>query len=163
MQQGPAAALTQSNAVRVLDLLIVRRNADGAVQASEFPRAPGEVGPLRAGRTDLAILLAEEDLEEIARWVKPGASAVAVAPSRPDTVYVGASNGAGAGLYRSTDAGEHWDLVALGGHGVASIVIGHGDRMELMRRASAALYLAKTMGRNRVVADQPEAPAISGR
>jgi PleD family two-component response regulator len=35
--------------------------------------------------------------------------------------------------------------------------------MELIRRASAALYLAKTMGRNRVVADEPEASAISGR
>src|ERR1700684_1717361 len=50
--------------------------------------------------------------------------AVAVAPSRPDTVYVGAS-GAGptAGLYRSTDGGTHWDFVALEGHAVTSIVI----------------------------------------
>lgn len=49
--------------------------------------------------------------------------AVAVAPSRPDTVYVGAGAGPMAGLYRSTDAGAHWDLVALKGHGVSSIVI----------------------------------------
>src|SRR5947209_8384992 len=49
--------------------------------------------------------------------------AVAVAPSRPDTVYAGASNGPAAGLYRSTDAGEHWDLVALQGHSVPSIVV----------------------------------------
>jgi diguanylate cyclase (GGDEF)-like protein len=47
--------------------------------------------------------------------------------------------------------------------GVASIVTGPGDRIELIRRASAALYLAKTMGRNRVVADEPKASAISGR
>ncbi len=52
-----------------------------------------------------------------------GIGAVAVAPSRPDTVYVGATTGSSAGLYRSTDAGEHWDLVALEGHGVVSIVI----------------------------------------
>ena len=39
-----------------------------------------------------------------------GIGAVAVAPSRPDTVYVGASAGPTAGLYRSTDAGAHWDL-----------------------------------------------------
>jgi len=53
-----------------------------------------------------------------------GIGAVAVAPSRPDTVYAGASGfGPPAGLYRSTDAGGHWDLVALEGHGVASIAI----------------------------------------
>ncbi len=52
-----------------------------------------------------------------------GIGAVAVAPSRPDTVYVGASAGPTAGLYRSTDAGAHWDLVALQGHAVSSIVI----------------------------------------
>ena len=36
--------------------------------------------------------------------------AIAVAPSRPETVYVGAG-GAGptAGLYRSNDGGSHWD------------------------------------------------------
>jgi photosystem II stability/assembly factor-like uncharacterized protein len=53
-----------------------------------------------------------------------GIGAVAVAPSRPDTVYVGASGtGPTAGLYRSTDAGSHWELVTLQGHAVASIVI----------------------------------------
>ncbi len=53
-----------------------------------------------------------------------GIGAVAVAPSRPDTVYVGASGGGPtAGLYRSTDGGTHWDFVALQGHAVSSIVI----------------------------------------
>ena len=53
-----------------------------------------------------------------------GIGAVAVAPSRPDTVYVGASAvGNAAGLYRSTDGGGHWDLVALQGHAVSSIAI----------------------------------------
>src|SRR5579864_1860253 len=46
--------------------------------------------------------------------------AVAVAPSQPNTVYAGASTGPAAGLYRSTDGGEHWDLVALQGHSVVS-------------------------------------------
>jgi len=50
--------------------------------------------------------------------------AVAVAPSRPDTVYAGASgSGPEAGLYRSTDGGGHWELVALEGRAVSSIVI----------------------------------------
>jgi photosystem II stability/assembly factor-like uncharacterized protein len=53
-----------------------------------------------------------------------GIGAVAVAPSRPETVYVGASGfGAAAGLYRSTDGGGHWEVVALAGHGVSSIAI----------------------------------------
>jgi photosystem II stability/assembly factor-like uncharacterized protein len=53
-----------------------------------------------------------------------GIGAVAVAPSRPDTVYVGASGGGPkAGLYRSTDGGGQWDFVALQGHAVSSIVI----------------------------------------
>ena len=52
-----------------------------------------------------------------------GIGAVAVAPSRPDTVYVGASTANTAGLYRSIDGGGHWDLVALQGHAVSSIAI----------------------------------------
>ena len=53
-----------------------------------------------------------------------GVGAVAVAPSRPETVYAGAiGNGPEAGLYRSNDGGEHWELVALQGHAVSSIVI----------------------------------------
>ena len=43
--------------------------------------------------------------------------------------------------------------------GVASLVPEHaGEGGELIRRASNALYVAKTMGRNRVVADEPAEP-----
>lgn len=50
--------------------------------------------------------------------------AIAVAPSHPDTVYVGAAGvGPSAGLYRSTDGGVHWDHVALQGHAVSYILI----------------------------------------
>ena len=52
-----------------------------------------------------------------------GIGAVAVAPSRPDTVYVGATGGQTAGLYRSVDGGGHWDRVAANGQGVSSIAI----------------------------------------
>lgn len=53
-----------------------------------------------------------------------GIGAIAVAPSHPDTVYAGAAGGeAPAGLYRSNDAGARWELVALEGHPVTSIVI----------------------------------------
>jgi photosystem II stability/assembly factor-like uncharacterized protein len=53
--------------------------------------------------------------------------AVVVAPSRPETVYVGAGAGTTAGLYRSTDGGGHWDLVALEHHAVVSILIDPHD------------------------------------
>jgi photosystem II stability/assembly factor-like uncharacterized protein len=53
-----------------------------------------------------------------------GIGAVAVAPSHPDTVYAGAIGvGPTAGLYRSIDAGAHWEQVALEGHAVTSVVI----------------------------------------
>ncbi|MDB5026922.1 MAG: hypothetical protein JWO66_611, partial [Candidatus Eremiobacteraeota bacterium] len=43
--------------------------------------------------------------------------------------------------------------------GVASLVPDDGsDGAELVRRAGIALHIAKTMGRNRVVADEPIAP-----
>jgi diguanylate cyclase (GGDEF)-like protein len=38
--------------------------------------------------------------------------------------------------------------------GVAAVTLERGDRMDLIRRTTGALYLAKTMGRNRVVADE---------
>jgi diguanylate cyclase (GGDEF)-like protein len=47
--------------------------------------------------------------------------------------------------------------------GVASIVVRDGDPMELIRRVTAALYLAKTMGRNRVVADEAAFPVTTAR
>jgi photosystem II stability/assembly factor-like uncharacterized protein len=49
--------------------------------------------------------------------------AVAVAPSSPDVVYVGATGAQTGGVYRSTDGGVHWDRVALEGRAVVSIVI----------------------------------------
>ena len=50
--------------------------------------------------------------------------AVAVAPSRPDTVYVGAAGAARPRDYTAPQMrGAHWDSVALEGHAVSSIVI----------------------------------------
>ena len=70
-----------------------------------------------------------------------GIGAVAVAPSRPDTVYVGASGtGPTAGLYRSTDAGGHWELVALQGHAAASIVT--SSRRSRLRAVSRTKHFA---------------------
>jgi hypothetical protein len=65
--------------------------------------------------------------------------AVAVAPSRPDTVYAGAPSG----LYRSTDGGGHWELVALEGRSVNFIAIDPRNP-ELVLAASADQGIMRT-------------------
>ena len=73
--------------------------------------------------------------------------AVAVAPSRPDTVYVGAT-GALAGLYRSNDAGEHWDLVAMQGQGVSYIAIDPHNADLVMAAGVGGVMRSTDGGRN---------------
>jgi hypothetical protein len=70
-------ALMDSNTVRVLDLLLVTRDVDGSVEATELRDADdSEVGQLRAAEADLAVLLAESDVDEIGGVLEPGSSAV---------------------------------------------------------------------------------------
>jgi hypothetical protein len=70
-------ALMDSNTVRVLDLVLITRDVDGSVEASELRDADdSEVGQLRAAEADLAVLLAESDVEEIGGVLEPGSSAV---------------------------------------------------------------------------------------
>jgi hypothetical protein len=69
-------ALIDSNTVRVLDLVVLTRGADGSVEATELREADDtEVGELRALERDLAVLLAEEDVEEIGASLEPGSAA----------------------------------------------------------------------------------------
>jgi Family of unknown function (DUF6325) len=69
-------ALMDSNTVRVLDLVLLTKDADGSVEASELRDADdSEVGQLRAAEADLAVLLAESDVEEIGGMLAPGSAA----------------------------------------------------------------------------------------
>ena len=69
-------ALIDSHAIRVLDLVIVTKDEDGSVEASELRDADdSEVGELRALERDLAILLAEEDIEQVGGTLEPGSAA----------------------------------------------------------------------------------------
>ena len=69
-------ALIDSNTIRVLDLVMVMKGDDGSVEASELRDADdSEVGELRALERDLALLLAEEDIEEIGTSLEPGSAA----------------------------------------------------------------------------------------
>ena len=65
-----------SNTVRVLDLLLLTKDVDGSVEAAELRDADdSEVGQLRSAEADLAVLLAESDVEEIGRVLEPGSAA----------------------------------------------------------------------------------------
>jgi Family of unknown function (DUF6325) len=68
--------LINSNTIRVLDLVMITKGDDGSLEASELRDADdSEVGELRALERDLAILLAEEDVEEIGASLEPGSAA----------------------------------------------------------------------------------------
>jgi Family of unknown function (DUF6325) len=70
--------LINSGTIRVLDLIVLTKNADGSVEAFELRELDdSEVGELRALEADLAVLLAESDVDEIGESLEP-ASAAAV-------------------------------------------------------------------------------------
>jgi hypothetical protein len=69
-------SLVDREVVRVLDLVILRREPDGSVEAAELADVDdSNVGELGAFEADLAMLLAEEDVEEIGKTLEPGSIA----------------------------------------------------------------------------------------
>lgn len=67
------AALVDRQLVRVLDLVIMSKGLDGAVAVDEVHEVDeSDLGQLRALEADLAMLLAEEDLEAIGKVLEPG-------------------------------------------------------------------------------------------
>src|SRR5688572_3810936 len=59
-------ALVDRGLVRVLDLLILRKDADGSVEAAELNEVEeSRVGELLGLEGELAMLLAEEDIEAV--------------------------------------------------------------------------------------------------
>ena len=69
-------ALVDGGLVRVLDLLILRKDADGLVAAAELTEVDeSRVGQLRGLEAELAMLLAEEDIEAIGLAIEPGSLA----------------------------------------------------------------------------------------
>jgi hypothetical protein len=74
---GPElASLVDRGLVRVLDLLLLRKNADGSVEAEELANVDeGAVGELAKLEGDLALLLAAEDVEAIGEALAPNSIA----------------------------------------------------------------------------------------
>jgi hypothetical protein len=70
------AALVDRGVVRVLDLVLIKKNPDGSVEGFESHEFDdSELGELRALENDLALLLAEEDVEKIGVALEPGSIA----------------------------------------------------------------------------------------
>jgi hypothetical protein len=74
---APALAdLVDRGIVRVLDLVMIRKDDEGAVEAHEIANLDdGEIGQLRSYEAQLAMLLSENDVTAIAEAVEPGSSA----------------------------------------------------------------------------------------
>jgi hypothetical protein len=70
------SALVGRGLVRVLDLVILKKNDDGSVEGFEsHDFGDDELGELRALEDELALLLAEEDVESIGAAMEPGSVA----------------------------------------------------------------------------------------
>jgi hypothetical protein len=67
-------ALIESGTIRVIDILILTKNEDGTVEPMEFSDV-GELGELQAVEAQLAELLAEEDVVQLAAAMDPGSTA----------------------------------------------------------------------------------------
>lgn len=71
--------IQQSGLIRVVDLLLIDKDADGAVTAQEIGElSEEEQQPYAALIEDLAGLLTAEDIEKIAGEIPPGNAAVVV-------------------------------------------------------------------------------------
>lgn len=69
-------ALVDRGVVRVLDLVLLKKELDGSVEGFEsHDFGDIDLGGLRELETDLALLLAEEDVESIGAAVEPGSVA----------------------------------------------------------------------------------------
>src|SRR4051812_18220078 len=67
-------ALVKSGTIRLIDVLILTKDADGSIEAIELSEVP-ELGELEAIETELAELLAAEDVANLAAAMDPGSTA----------------------------------------------------------------------------------------
>ena len=67
-------SLVDSGIIRLIDVLILTKDADGSVEAMELSDV-GELGELEKLEAELAELLAEDDVEHLAAAMDPGSTA----------------------------------------------------------------------------------------
>ena len=62
--------------IRILDLLFIKKDEDGGFEAFEAAdMEDSEIGELRSYETELAMLLSEQDVADLAETIEPGSSA----------------------------------------------------------------------------------------
>ena len=66
--------LVDSGIIRLIDILILTKDADGVIDATELSDIE-ELGPLQAVEAQLAELLAADDVEHLAAAMEPGSTA----------------------------------------------------------------------------------------
>ncbi|PPB48670.1 DUF1269 domain-containing family protein [Arthrobacter pityocampae] len=65
--------------IRVLDMTFLRKNADGALEMAEISDLDeSELGGVRMAEADLAMVLSEQDVMDLAETIEPGHSAAVV-------------------------------------------------------------------------------------
>jgi hypothetical protein len=70
------ADLVQRGIVRVLDLVVIKKDADGSYEAFEFGDPDtGPLGEVRELERELADLLSEDDVTAVAEALEPGSAA----------------------------------------------------------------------------------------
>ena len=95
------AKLAASGIIRILDVLILVKNEDGTVDAMELDETP-TVDAIRALETDIAEILAAEDVELLAEAMEPGSVAgVVVWENRWAAPFAAAARRAGGQLIAS--------------------------------------------------------------
>jgi uncharacterized protein DUF6325 len=68
--------LVERNLIRVLDLVLLKKDADGSLEGFELSDLDeGEIGDLRTYEAELAMLLSEDDVKAVAAAIEPGSSA----------------------------------------------------------------------------------------
>jgi hypothetical protein len=68
--------LTDRGLIRVLDLLFLRKDAEGMLEAAEISDLDeSELGEFRTAEADLAMVLSEQDVQDLGATIEPGTSA----------------------------------------------------------------------------------------
>lgn len=68
--------LVNRQVIRVLDLVVIRKDADGSFEAFEFDDIDdSELGSIRSLESELAQLVSEGDVASVAQTLEPGSSA----------------------------------------------------------------------------------------
>lgn len=68
--------LVDRGLIRVLDLMVLQKDTDGTLNVSELSDLdPSELGELRTTEAELAMVLSEQDVLDLAETIEPGSTA----------------------------------------------------------------------------------------